>query len=234
MKTPTKTLLSLAAAAILGSMTQAADINVKLDLDETGHPINPFIYGQFIEHLGRCIYGGIWAEMLEDRKFYFPITVDYDPYQDLQDTDFPVVGASPWEITGDSGGVIINTASTAGLRPRPGLTWYNASKGWAITATKSMAVELAPQKIRVNCLCPVAGETGMLHLFMGEDTPQMREKFISSVPLGRLSVPQDIANAALFLASPLAAGVTGVTMPVDAGLTAGSLPFLRDVLGVET
>ncbi len=105
MKTPTKTLLSLAAAAILGSMTQAADINVKLDLDETGHPINPFIYGQFIEHLGRCIYGGIWAEMLEDRKFYFPITVDYDPYQDLQDTDFPVVGASPWEITGDSGGV---------------------------------------------------------------------------------------------------------------------------------
>ncbi|MEJ8571116.1 SDR family oxidoreductase [Microbaculum marinum] len=118
---------------------------------------------------------------------------------------------------GGKGGVIINTASTAGLRPRPGLTWYNASKGWAITATKSMAVELAPQKIRVNCLCPVAGETGMLHLFMGEDTPEMREKFIASVPLGRLSTPLDIANAALWLASDEAALVTGVALEVDGG-----------------
>jgi len=125
--------------------------------------------------------------------------------------------AVPVMSAGDSGGVIINTASTAGLRPRPGLTWYNASKGWAITATKSMAVELAPQKIRVNCLCPVAGETGMLHLFMGEDTPQMREKFISSVPLGRLSVPQDIANAALWLASDEANFITGVALEVDGG-----------------
>ncbi len=116
-----------------------------------------------------------------------------------------------------SGGVIINTASTAGLRPRPGLTWYNASKGWAITATKSMAVELAPRNIRVNCLCPVAGETGMLHLFMGEDTPEMREKFISTIPLGRLSQPRDIANAALWLASDDAEFVTGVALEVDGG-----------------
>ena len=97
------------------------------------------------------------------------------------------------------GGVILTTASTAGLRPRPGLTWYNASKGWAITATKSMAVELAPKNIRVNCLCPVAGETGMLAKFMGEDTPEMRAKFRASIPLGRLSTPLDIANAALWL-----------------------------------
>jgi 3-oxoacyl-[acyl-carrier protein] reductase len=83
------------------------------------------------------------------------------------------------------GGVILTTASTAGLRPRPGLTWYNASKGWAITATKSMAVELAPKNIRVNCLCPVAGETGMLAKFMGEDTPELRDKFRASIPLGR-------------------------------------------------
>jgi 3-oxoacyl-[acyl-carrier protein] reductase len=115
------------------------------------------------------------------------------------------------------GGVIINTASTAGLRPRPGLTWYNASKGWAITATKSMAVELAPKKIRVNCLCPVAGETGMLSLFMGEDTPEKRAQFRASIPLGRLSTPLDIANAALWLASDEAEFITGVALEVDGG-----------------
>ncbi|MBO6718139.1 MAG: SDR family oxidoreductase [Rhizobiaceae bacterium] len=115
------------------------------------------------------------------------------------------------------GGVIITTASTAGLRPRPGLTWYNASKGWAITATKSMAVELAPKKIRVNCLCPVAGETGMLAQFMGEDTPEKRALFRSSIPLGRLSTPLDIANAALWLASDEAEFITGVALEVDGG-----------------
>lgn len=115
------------------------------------------------------------------------------------------------------GGVVINTASTAGLRPRPGLTWYNASKGWTVTATKSMAVELAPKNIRVNCLCPVAGETGMLARFMGEDTPEIREKFKSVIPLGRFSTPLDIANAALWLASDEAEFITGVALEVDGG-----------------
>jgi 3-oxoacyl-[acyl-carrier protein] reductase len=115
------------------------------------------------------------------------------------------------------GGSILTTASTAGLRPRPGLTWYNASKGWAITATKSMAIELAPKKIRVNCLCPVAGDTGMLARFMGEDTPEMREKFRASIPLGRLSQPLDIANAALWLSSDEAEFITGVALEVDGG-----------------
>ena len=115
------------------------------------------------------------------------------------------------------GGVIITTASTAGLRPRPGLTWYNASKGWAITATKSMAVELAPKKIRVNCLCPVAGETGMLAQFMGEDTPERRAQFKAVIPLGRFSTPLDIANAALWLASDEAEFITGVALEVDGG-----------------
>ncbi len=115
------------------------------------------------------------------------------------------------------GGVILTTASTAGLRPRPGLTWYNASKGWSITATKSMAVELAPKNIRVNCLCPVAGETGMLEKFMGADTPEIREKFRASIPLGRLSTPLDIANAALYLVSDEAALITGVALEVDGG-----------------
>jgi len=115
------------------------------------------------------------------------------------------------------GGAILNTASTAGLRPRPGLTWYNASKGWAITATKSMAVELAPQGIRVNALCPVAGDTGMLGLFLGEDTPEKRAQFQATIPLGRLSRPDDIASAALWLASDEAAFITGVALEVDGG-----------------
>jgi len=115
------------------------------------------------------------------------------------------------------GGSIINTASTAGLRPRPGLTWYNASKGAVITMTKSMAAELAPEKIRVNCLCPVAGITGMLGDFMGADTPENRAKFQASIPIGRLSTPEDIANAALYLASDEANFITGVALEVDGG-----------------
>jgi len=115
------------------------------------------------------------------------------------------------------GGVIINTASTAALRPRPGLTWYSASKGAVTTMTKSMAVELAPDKIRVVALCPVAGETGMLADFMGADTPENRAKFRASVPLGRLSTPADIASAALYLASGEAAFITGVCFEIDGG-----------------
>jgi len=103
------------------------------------------------------------------------------------------------------------------VRPRPGLTWYNGSKGAAITLTRSMAVELAPDKIRVCAINPVAGETGMLHLFMGEDTPEKRAQFKASVPLGRLSTPQDIANAALFLCSDEAEFLTGICLEVDGG-----------------
>lgn len=123
------------------------------------------------------------------------------------------------EFEKQGSGVIINTASTAGIRPRPGLTWYNASKGWVITATKSMAVELAPKNIRVNALCPVAGETGMLELFMGEDTPEKRQQFRESIPLGRFSKPEDIANAALWLASEEAQFITGVALEIDGGRT---------------
>jgi 3-oxoacyl-[acyl-carrier protein] reductase len=115
------------------------------------------------------------------------------------------------------GGVIINTASTAGVRPRPGLTWYNASKGAVITMTKSMAAELAPKKIRVCAINPVAGETGLLAEFMGADTPEIRAKFIASIPLGRLSLPSDVANAALFLASAESSMITGVALEVDGG-----------------
>jgi 3-oxoacyl-[acyl-carrier protein] reductase len=122
------------------------------------------------------------------------------------------------EMEKRGGGVIINTASTAGLRPRPGLTWYNGSKGAAITLTKSMAVELAPKNIRVNAINPVIGETGMIEQFMGlPDTPENRAKFVAGIPLGRFSKPLDIANAALFLAEPASAFITGVALEVDGG-----------------
>ena len=115
------------------------------------------------------------------------------------------------------GGVILNVASTAGVRPRPGLTWYNGSKGAAITLTRSMAVELAGDGIRVCALNPVAGETGMLATFLGEDTEERRAAFRATVPLGRLSQPRDIASAALFLCSDEAAFLTGVCLEVDGG-----------------
>ena len=114
-------------------------------------------------------------------------------------------------------GAFINIASTAGVRPRPGLVWYNSTKGAVITASKAMAVELAPDNIRVNVINPVAGDTPLLGTFMGEDTPAMRAKFIASIPLGRLSQPQDIAHAALYLASDEAAFITGACLEVDGG-----------------
>lgn len=114
-------------------------------------------------------------------------------------------------------GAILNIASTAGLSPRPNLNWYNASKGWMITATKAMAVELAPTGIRVNALCPVAGETPLLSSFMGQDTPEMRAKFLSTIPLGRFSTPEDMGNAACFLCSDEASMITGTALEVDGG-----------------
>ena len=115
------------------------------------------------------------------------------------------------------GGVIINTASTAAISPRPGLTWYNGSKGAVWTLTKSMAAELAPEGIRVNAVNPVIGETGLTEQFMGGDSPELWEKFTASIPLGRMSTPLDVANAALYLASDEAEFITGVCLEVDGG-----------------
>lgn len=115
------------------------------------------------------------------------------------------------------GGSFINIGSTAGIRPRPGLVWYNSTKGAVHNASKVLAVELAPQKIRVNVIAPVAGETPLLSHFLGVDTPEQRAKFIATIPLGRFSQPRDIANAALFLASDEADFITGVVLEVDGG-----------------
>ena len=117
-------------------------------------------------------------------------------------------------------GVILNIGSTAGIRPRPGLTWYNSSKGAVNLLSKSMAVELGPDNIRVNAICPVMGATGLLESFMGmPDTPENRQKFIATIPLGRLSEPRDIARAAVYLASDDAEFISGVEFPVDGART---------------
>ena len=121
------------------------------------------------------------------------------------------------KMTSIGGGNILNVASTAGISPRPNLSWYNATKGWMISATKAMAIELASKKIRVNALAPVAGETPLLKSFMGGDTPEKREKFLSTIPIGRFSTPDDMGNAACFLCSEEASMITGVVLQVDGG-----------------
>jgi 3-oxoacyl-[acyl-carrier protein] reductase len=116
------------------------------------------------------------------------------------------------------GGVFVNVASTAGVRPRPGLVWYNGTKGAVIVTSKGMAAELGPDRIRVNCVNPVIGETALLEQFMGApDTPENRARFLATIPLGRMSKPLDIANACLFLASDEAEFITGACLEVDGG-----------------
>ncbi len=119
------------------------------------------------------------------------------------------------------GGSVINISSTAGIRPRPGLVWYNGTKGAMNTMTQCMAIELAPDNIRVNAICPVLGATGLTELFMGQpDNPEVRQKFMGSIPLGRMSHPSDIANACVWLAEDATSFITGVLLPVDGGRTA--------------
>nr|WP_314527673.1 SDR family oxidoreductase [uncultured Brevundimonas sp.] len=131
---------------------------------------------------------------------------------------YHMVHAAVPAMRDNGGGVMLNVGSVAGIRPRPGLTWYNASKGAANMLSKSLAVELAPWKIRVNAICPVMGVTGMLEDFMGmADTPENRAKFLGSIPLGRFCEPEDVAQAALYLAT--ADYITGVELPVDGGRT---------------
>ncbi len=116
------------------------------------------------------------------------------------------------------GGSIVHISSTAGIRPRPGLVWYNGTKGALNTITQCMATELAPDNIRVNAVCPVIGATNLLEQFMGlPDTPENRARFLATIPLGRMSQPEDIANACLWLADPASSFITGVLLPVDGG-----------------
>jgi 3-oxoacyl-[acyl-carrier protein] reductase len=132
---------------------------------------------------------------------------------------FHMAHAAVSVMRAQGGGNFLNIGSTAGLRPRPGLTWYNGSKGAVNLLTKSMAVELAPDNIRVNGLAPVAADTPLLPSFLGTDTPEMRAKFLATIPLGRFAKPSDVAAAALFLCSADAEFLTGVVMEVDGGRT---------------
>jgi 3-oxoacyl-[acyl-carrier protein] reductase len=119
------------------------------------------------------------------------------------------------------GGSIINIGSTAGIRPRPGLVWYNGTKAAVNVMTQSMAVELAPENIRVNSVCPVMGVTGLLSEFMGlPDTPENRARFLATIPIGRMSTPADVANACVWLAEDASSFITGILLPVDGGRTA--------------
>lgn len=152
------------------------------------------------------------------------LDVDYDTFRKVYainvDSIFHMTHAAVphWRQIG--GGVMINVGSTAGIRPRPGLTWYNSSKGAVNLMTRSLAVDLAPDKVRVCGLAPVMGATALLETFMGmEDTPENRKKFVSTIPLGRLCEPEDMANAALYLASDEAEFITGVVLEVDGGRT---------------
>lgn len=151
------------------------------------------------------------------------------PMEDISEDDFDrvlAVNAKSVYLTArhivpllksQKAGAILNVASTAAVSPRPRLSWYNASKGWMTTATKAMAIELAPHGVRVNAINPVAGETPLLKMFMGEDTPEVRAKFLATIPMGRFSTPEDMGNAACYLCSDEASMVTGVCMEVDGG-----------------
>ncbi|KAM0795503.1 oxidoreductase [Usnea florida] len=116
------------------------------------------------------------------------------------------------------GGSIINIASVGATRPRPGLVWYNSSKGAVWNATKGLAAEFGPQGIRVNSVCPLLGGTGLFEAFSGvPDTPENRARFLSNVPLGRLCEASDVASACLYFASDDSSFVTGINMEVDGG-----------------
>jgi len=196
------------AVAVVGDVTRRADIDRALDAaaELGGGTINIVVNNAGWTHRNKPL-----LEVTEDEfDRVYAINVK---------SIFHMVSAAVPRLKG-RGGVMINIGSTAGIRPRPGLTWYNSTKGAVNLLTRSLAVELAPEKIRVNCIAPVMGATGLLESFMGvPDTPENRARFIATIPMGRLSTPRDIANAALYLASDEAEFVTGVVLEVDGGRT---------------
>jgi 3-oxoacyl-[acyl-carrier protein] reductase len=198
-----------AARALRVDVTQAADVRTMVDAAELHFgPLDILVNNAGMGHLPQPLEGLPEEEF--DRLFAVNMKSIYLAMREV----VPRFKAR----TGDGiKGVVLNMASTAGVSPRPRLAWYNASKGWVITATRANAVELAPFGIRVNALNPVAGETPMLKTFMGEDTPEVRARFLASIPLGRFSTPQDLGNAACFLCSDEASMLTGVCMEVDGG-----------------
>ena len=198
--------LGAAAHAVTADVSRAADVKAMADASEAR-------FGGGIDILVNNAGIGHKPQPLED--------LAEDEYDRILAVNMKAIYLAAREIVprmkARGRGVILNVASTAGVSPRPRLCWYNASKGYVITATRAMAVELAPAGIRVVALNPVAGETPLLATFMGEDTPEMRAKFLSTIPIGRFSTPEDLGNAACFLCSDEASMITGVAMEVDGG-----------------
>ena len=197
--------LGTAAAAVRADVTKAADVKAMIDAAEQRFGgIDILVNNAGMGHLPQPLEG-----------------LDEDTFDRILAVNVKAIYLAAREVVprlkARKRGVILNVASTAGVSPRPRLAWYNASKGWVITATRAMAVELAPFGIRVVALNPVAGETPMLKTFMGEDTPEMRAKFLATIPIGRFSTPEDLGNAACFLCSDEASMITGVAMEVDGG-----------------
>jgi 3-oxoacyl-[acyl-carrier protein] reductase len=195
-------------AAVQGDVTKAADIQTAVaTAQDHGGALNIVVNNAGWTHRNKPM-----------------LDVTEEEYERLYDINvrsiFHMTRACVPVMRAQGGGVILNIGSTAGIRPRPGLTWYNSTKGAVNLLSKSMAVELAPDRIRVNCVAPVIGATALLESFMGvPDTPENRAKFVATIPLGRLSEPRDVAKACLYLASDDAEFITGSVFEVDGGRT---------------
>ena len=194
------------ALALAGDVTSAGDITAAVEASRARHGrLDIVVNNAGWTHRNRALL------VVSEAEFDKVYAVNVKSIYLMTQAVVPVMRSQ-------GGGTIINIGSTAGIRPRPGLTWYNGSKGAVHLLSRSMAAELAPDKIRVNCVAPVIGETGLLESFMGlPDTPQNRAKFIATIPLGRMSKPRDVANACLYLASEEAEFVTGIVLEVDGG-----------------
>jgi len=200
-----------AAVGLRVDVSQAADVRRMMDSAEQHFGrVNILINNAGVTHLPQAL------EDVGEEDFDRIVAVNMKAIYLAMREAVPRMKANAPGVKGIRG-VVLNMASTAGVSPRPRLSWYNASKGWVITATRANAVELAPQGIRVVALNPVAGETPLLKSFMGQDTPETRAKFLASIPIGRFSTPEDLANAACFLCSDEASMITGVCMEVDGG-----------------
>jgi 3-oxoacyl-[acyl-carrier protein] reductase len=206
--------LGPAARALRVDVTSAADVRLMMETAELHFGrLDILVNNAGVTHLPQALEEVSEADF--DRVFAVNMKAIYLAMKEVVPR-FKAKALGPDAKNGIRG-VVLNMASTAGVSPRPRLGWYNASKGWVITATRASAVELAPFGIRVCALNPVAGETPLLKSFMGQDTPEMRAKFLSSIPIGRFSTPEDLGNAACFLCSDEASMITGVCMEVDGG-----------------
>jgi 3-oxoacyl-[acyl-carrier protein] reductase len=203
--------LGPAAHGLRVDVARAADVRLMMDTaEQRWGRIDILVNNAGVTHLPQAL------EDVSEDDFDRIVAINMKAiYLAMRDV-VPRMKANPPNVAGLRG-VVLNMASTAGVSPRPRLGWYNASKGWVITATRANAVELAPSGIRVVALNPVAGETPLLKSFMGQDTPEVRAKFLSTIPIGRFSTPEDLGNAACFLCSDEASMITGVCMEVDGG-----------------